>query len=125
MDFGLAKKFIVCLILTSFLTVAFFSFAVMTYSSDGSMAGDCPLSTAMGASLCPQDVFNIAVHHISAYYSFFNILISLGALIGLIFFASLYSFSPPSLAARYHTSPPLYSRQRKKVHWLALLENSR
>lgn len=120
----LTKKIITFLILVSFLAVAFFSFAVMTYSPNGRMADNCLLSAAMGASLCPEDVLNVAVHHISAYYSFFNILISLGVLV-LLIFGSLFSPFSPLLVVRYHASPPEYFRQKKKVHWLALLENSR
>lgn len=117
------KKIITLFLLTSFLAVAFFSFALMTYTPDGQMAGDCPLSAA-GLALCPQGILNVAVHHISTYHSFFNLPLIFGLIIALIIFGGRFLFRPPIFSIRFGNAPPVYFSQQKRIQWLARLENS-
>ena len=119
----LFKKIIVLLVVASLLAVAFFSFAMMSYTSDGQMAGDCPLAV-VDSSLCPQGILNVTVHHLSAYHSFFNIPLSFGLIIALIIFTGLFVFSPLLFSVRLDDPPLVYFSRRKITHWLALLENS-
>ncbi len=128
----LFKKITAPLVLLSFLTMAFFSFAVMTYGSDGSMQGDCPFS-AMGASLCPPSALPGAVHYISAYQSFLNVPVNTGimalviALLTIVYVALAFSFHPllyRPLAPLLYNSPPFTSQDRKIKRWLSLFENS-
>jgi hypothetical protein len=130
---SLPKKIAVSLILLSFVAIALFGFAAMTKEPDGKMFGNCPFS-AMGVSLCPQDVAAMIFHHASAYQSFINIPINSGAtaFVSLllaafvILLASLNSsplglLFPPGIP---YDSPPTASYKRKATHWLALHENS-
>jgi hypothetical protein len=128
------KQIIAILVLTSFLSVAFFSFDMMMQGPDGRMVGDCPFS-AMGASLCPQDTVAVAVHHISAYYAFLNVPIGSGAAsliilllatasIMLMIFREWMLPGPPQFLYSFYNSPPLDSNRRKITHWLSLFENS-
>ncbi|TSA45201.1 hypothetical protein D4R51_02270 [bacterium] len=105
----------------------------MTKEPDGRMFGNCPFS-AMGVSLCPQDIVAMVFHHASAYQSFINIPVNSGAtaLVSLllaafaILLASLGSFmlgSPAPFGILYNP-PPNTSYHRKTTHWLALHENS-
>ena len=129
------KKIISAFVLASFLAIALLSFTFMM-TADGRMAGNCPFSV-MGASLCPQGTLALAVHHISAYRSFFNVFVNSGITV-IIIFALLFALraifnlatGPPSLSrplivtGGLHDSPPVISHKRKITHWLALLENS-
>ena len=127
------KKNITAFILASFLMVALFSPYMM--STDGRMSGNCPFSI-IGTSLCPQGSLAVAIHHISAYHSFFNVFVHSG-ITALIFFTLLLalseililSISPPLfrplvLIGRLHNSPPVIQRNGKITRWLSLLENS-
>lgn len=127
------KKFSASLILLSFMTIVFFSFAVIMHESDGSVSGDCPFS-AMGASLCPRNTMAVVFHHISAYQSLINIPVNLGitTLIILLLIASAIltvSINPSllgmfSLVGILYNSPPDTSYKRKITRWLAFHENS-
>ncbi|MEK7609855.1 MAG: hypothetical protein AAB470_01890 [Patescibacteria group bacterium] len=130
----LSKKIITVLVLTSFLTVAIFSFAVMTRGPDGRMEGDCPFSV-VGQSICPQDTVAVAIHHISAYQSFLNMPVGSGltALIVSLLFAvcaalfiliSSPLLGPPAVARILYDSPSIGLRSRKLTRWLSLFENS-
>ncbi len=130
----LSKKIITTFILVSFLTIAFFSFGTMMHDQNGDMPGDCPF-TAMGQSLCPSNALNMAMHHISTYYSLFNIPIVSGfSLIFILFFFISFVSSilinsslldPPISFQFLYDSPQLNSSYRSKItHWLSLLENS-
>ncbi len=129
---SLLKKLITALILTSFITIVLFSLASMTHGSDGRLAGDCPFSSP-GASLCPQDMVALIIHHLSAYHAFLNVpigsglttlIISLLLVIGvaLVIFIHLPLLGPPSLIL--YSYPLVDSYNRKIVRWLSRLENS-
>jgi len=128
------KKIISAFVLASFLMIALFSFTFMM-TADGRMAGNCPFSV-MGASLCPQGTLALAVHHISAYRSFFNVFVNSG-ITAIIIFALLLALgamfklaaSPPLsrplvIIGGLHDFQPVISHKRKITRWLALLENS-
>lgn len=130
----LLKKNIAIIVLVSFLMIVFFSFTVILHESDLQMVGDCPFS-AIGASLCPQNMLAVAIHHISAYNSFFNVPTSFGLTAFIIFVLSVVAAlfvisSRPRLPSRLvfahtvHTSLPVNSYTRKIIHWLSLFENS-
>ncbi|MCR4274688.1 MAG: hypothetical protein NUW02_01410 [Candidatus Campbellbacteria bacterium] len=131
---SLFKKNIAIIVLVVFSMLVLFSFGVVAHESGKQMTGDCPFSTA-GATICPQDVLSVAIHHISAYNSFFNVPTSFGltALIisVLSVIATLFVISPrlqlPSrlvFAHTVHTSPTVNSYTRKIIQWLSLFENS-
>ena len=128
------KQIIALLVLVSFLTVVFLGLAVMMHQPDGRMQNDCPFS-AMGASLCPQDVVAMAFHHVSAYNSFFNIPMRSGIASFIIFsllfagailmiFRNVFTVESPRLVGVRYDSPPPTSWKRKIARWLALHENS-
>lgn len=128
------KKIIALFVLTSFLTIIFFNFAVMMHEPDGSMQGNCPFSS-MGVSLCPQDILAMAFHHISAYNSLLNVPVNFGITTLIISFFLIASvilavfidpslFGPPVLAGILFNTPPDTSYKRKIISWLALRENS-
>jgi hypothetical protein len=129
---AMAKKVVAPLALASFLMVVFFGFVSMS-NADGRMQSGCPFSAA-GASLCPQDALAAAVHHLSAYQSFFSVPIgfSLTAFLMTLFafsIALILYWSPPLLipiasAEAFYESPPLSSHNKKRIRWLSLLENS-
>ena len=124
------NKIITAFVLTSFLTVVFFSFAVMIHGPDGRMSGNC-LFSASSVSLCPQDTVAVAIHHLSAYHAFLNapvgsgltaIIISLLFVIGTFYVIFTHS---PLLGLRAVVNvlgdPPLTtSHDRKITHWLSL-----
>jgi hypothetical protein len=62
----------------------------MVHGADGLMSGDCPLSVVIGESLCPLNPVDTAVHHISAYKAFFNILLNNGVLALIISFVGFF-----------------------------------
>ncbi len=121
-------------VLLAFLTLALFSFASMSYGSDGRMQGDCPFS-AMGTSLCPPSTLPGALHHLSAYQSFLNVPVD-SALTALIIALLLITFGifayriqpripdPPVHGAYRNHDPPVSVHTWKLVRWLSLLENS-
>lgn len=128
------KSTIVVLTLLSFLAIALFGFSLMMSDQDGRMTDDCPLST-LSQSACPQDIVAVVSHHLSAYYTFLNILVGTGLmnLIAILLFVVCVMLvirtRPPSLKL------PVYSRlrprslftsplERKIIHWLSLFENS-
>ena len=126
------RKIAVPLAMLSFLTLALFGFAGMTYAADGSMQGDCPFST-MGASLCPPSALPGAIHHLLAYQSFLNVPVNSGvtALIAALLFAIsaafAFSFHPPlrRILIFIFYDPPLFtSEDRKLKRCLSLFENS-
>ena len=127
------KKIATPLVLASFLSVAFFGFAAMSYGPDGRMQGDCPFSVT-GVSLCPQNALFGAIHHLSAYQSFisvpigFNLTVLLIALfafsIALILFWDPPILTPIASAGFLYESPHPPSYNKKRAHWLSLLENS-
>jgi len=127
----LTKTTFATVILVSLLSV-FFSFAGMAYGSDGRMQGDCPFSN-MGASLCPQSVLPGAIHHISAYQSFFNVPVNPGisALIIALLLAVSVAIVFPFRLTLYtipifvpYNPTPSTSHNRKIKRWLSLFENS-
>ena len=131
---SLLTKTVTLFTLVSLLAIVFFSFSLMARGVDGQMQGDCPFSV-MGVPLCPQDAFAAAVHHISAYQSFLNIIASSGvtALIvtlvlavcaALAYSAGLLGFAPapPMRLVRVPLSSAL--PKRKVLRWLSLFENS-
>ncbi|MDP1690257.1 MAG: hypothetical protein Q8L52_03600 [bacterium] len=130
----LSKKIAASFLLASFLAVAFFGFVAMSYGPDGRMQGDCPFSVTTGATLCPQNVLAVALHHIAAYQSFLNVpvdsaaMLLMGALLLavclLVLVARPLLFSPPIRINNFLLGPPLSARTRKITRWLALLELS-
>jgi len=136
MTFFTVKQVITSVIVASFLSLALFSFVIMTHNSEGLMTvGGCPLSV-IGASLCPQESMASAAHHISAYRSFLNVPVGYGltvlfayliilALAAIIFSTlRLPPLNPPIFAGGFQDidSRPRYDR--KITRWLSLLENS-
>lgn len=127
----LSKQIIVPMVLVSLLAAALFGFVIMVSMPDGQMAGDCPFSVA-GSSLCPQNIVNMVIHHISAYHSFFNITIDsslIAAITSLFlmagFLISLPSlFGPPPLSLYRRNNLSLTTLSPKLVRWLSLFENS-
>ena len=124
------KRILTTFILVAFLAVALFSFVVMLHGPGEQMIGDCPFS-AMDVALCPADILNFIVHHISAYNSFFNIPVGFyvtTVIISLLFFASilvgLSLFEPSPPLVRLFNYPLITSPGRKVTRWLSLLENS-
>lgn len=127
------KRIIAPLLLLSFLMVAFFSFAVMSYGVDGSMQGDCPFSTT-GTPLCPQDALAMTLHHLSSYQSFFSVPVGFGlaelsiifAVIGiaLVLSTNLFSFLYTVPIGALYKSPPAAVYNRRLTRWLSILENS-
>ncbi len=131
--FSLHKKIIALFVLASFLAVIFFSLPMMRVEG-GDMQAECPFSP-MGVSVCPQEVFASAVHHISAYQSFLNVTLhpSMALLLASLLFFALVSFvlskqppleMRPVLAKRMFPSPPADSQKRNIAEWLSLLELS-
>lgn len=130
----LSAKIAAPFILLSFLALALFSFASMSYGPDGRMQGDCPFS-AMGASLCPPSALPGALHHLSAYQSFLNVPVD-SALAALIIALLLVTFGlfayrtqpripdPPARGAYRNHDPPASAHTWKLIRWLSLLENS-
>ena len=129
-----SKQIITILILVSFLTIVVFGVFSMMHGSQEQMAGNCPLS-AMGQSLCPQDILSVVIHHISAYYAFLNIPINSGITILIIslllyifaislVFIYLLLFIQPIPSNIFYNSPLINSYNRKINHWLSLFENS-
>lgn len=130
---SLFKKIITSFILLSFIMIVLFSFAVMMHGPGERMSGNCPFS-AMGVSLCPQNIVAMIFYHISAYQSFINVsvnfgvaalasfLLAAGAVLAASISPSLFRLLAP-LGILYD-SPPDASRERKKTRWLALHENS-
>src|SRR3989344_7017860 len=96
------KKVVAPLALVSFLAMAFFGFATMTYGPDGDMQSNCPFSV-MGASLCPSNALPGAIHHLSAYQSFISVPVHFDLTTLLI---SLLLVISTLLAALFH--PPAY-----------------
>ncbi|TSC67323.1 MAG: hypothetical protein CEO19_283 [Parcubacteria group bacterium Gr01-1014_73] len=128
----LFKKITTAFILASFLMIALFSPYMM--STDGRMSGNCPFSVNR-TSLCPQGALALAIHHISAYHSFFNVFVNSG--ITAIIFTLLLAlsaililsispllFRPLAIIGRLHDFPPAIPRNKKITRWLSLLENS-
>lgn len=115
--------------------VALFSFAVMMSSPDGRMSSDC-LFSIVGTSLCPQGALAVAIHHISAYQSFFNVFVNFS--LTATFFGFLFLIMSAILVL--YISPPLFKpavildglddfplaipHNKKITRWLSLLENS-
>lgn len=128
---SISRKIVAPLVLASFLSVAFFGFAAMSYGADGNMQGDCPFS-ATGVVQCSQDALVAAMHHISAYQSFLNVpassaaLALIGALLLAAYLLVLYVrpllFRIPVFIS--YNFRPLTSQDRKIHRWLSLHENS-
>lgn len=131
------KKIPAIILLLSFLALAIFSFAMIGHEPDGTMREDCPFATFAGsASLCPQDMLAVAVHHVSAYSTFLNVpvpvafglmLTALLALAYIAFFSytSAQILSPRVLRKWKYYSPPNVSLLARKIaRWLSLLEHS-
>ncbi len=130
----ISKKIITTLVLASLIMIMFFSFTLMMNGPNERMLADCPFSV-MGASLCPQDIVAVVIHHISAYHAFLNVTVSAGLttlIISLLFaicavlviFIHLPLFGPPAFVPILHDSPLLDSYSKKIIRWLSLLENS-
>jgi hypothetical protein len=104
----------------------------MSFDPVNKMAGDCPFS-AMGNSMCPQDISAAALHHIEAYSAFLSVpvpdfvsvVIALLILAGFIlFFITQSIFGPPVELAFTDVSHPKYQKDKKLIKWLSLFENS-
>jgi hypothetical protein len=128
------NKSITALVLVSFLVLVLFSFGAVMHESGNQMTGDCPFST-VGGVLCPQNALAVAMHHISAYNSFFNIPVSFGLTALLLSFLLALSIvhavriRPPRLEPYIvvriaYDVPPASSYSKKINHWLSLFENS-
>jgi len=131
---SLFKKIIVLFILSSFLTIVFFSFATMIHESDGNMSKGCLFSTG-GTFLCPQDALIMVFHHVSSYQSFINVPTNFGitalvifllfiAYIVLIIFSNLSRFEFSTPVGVFYSPPQKIPYKRKITHWIALHENS-
>ena len=129
----LRQQIIALLTIASLVLVIFSSLAMASHEPGGNMTNDCPFSSP-GTSFCPQNLIAATIHHLSAYYSFFNVPLNLGltmfvSLLLILYFVLISSISPPRfksalLNSRLYTPLPVPLRDRKITHWLALLENS-
>ncbi len=126
------KQLTAALALLSLLMIALFGFAFMVHDMGGALPMDCPLSVLNGASMCPQNIQAVIMHHIAAYRTLFGVPMH-GNLV--LLFASLLVFgiprsdthtpSPPSLVTRRSPATSFFSpRGRKRARWLALFEHS-
>ena len=131
---SLFTKTVALFTLVSLLAIVFFSFSFMARGVDGQMQGDCPFSV-VGVPLCPQDAFAAAVHHISAYQAFLNILAGSGVtalIVALVlavcaavaYSAGLFASVSPPLLQLFRTALPSALPKRKVLQWLSLFENS-
>ncbi|MEK7114436.1 MAG: hypothetical protein AAB850_02705 [Patescibacteria group bacterium] len=111
------KKIATPLVLASFLIIAFFGFASMSYGPDGSMQGDCPFSS-MGTSLCPINVYQ---SFISVPLNLIPVLLILASAVFVFLF---HAFLYRPLAPLSYSSPPFTSHNRKMKRWLSLFEHS-
>ena len=128
------KNIISLFLLVSFLVIMFFGLVIMIHGSEGQMSDDCPLS-AIGDTVCPQDIMSAGIHHLTAYYSFFNvpvnsiILTLVFSLLVLVLLALILEvgsslFKPPKLTY-YLASSSFFTLNSQKInHWLSILENS-
>ena len=106
----------------------------MTHGMDRNMLSDCPFS-AMGVSLCPQNIFAMVFHHVYSFQAFINIPIRYGAstlLLTLFFLAcamfiiytDTFLLKPIKIFGRFYKNPNITSHKRNIASWLALHENS-
>lgn len=111
-----SKKIITTFVLLSFLAMAFFGFASMTYGVNGDMQGNCPFSTT-GTSLCPSTALPSVVHHLSAYQSFMsaalNLITVLLILVSVVFVFLFHSLLYRPIVPVSYSSPPFTSHNRK------------
>ncbi len=128
------KKNVAVIVLVAFSVLVLSGFGAAVHESGKQMMGDCPFSTA-GVAICPQDVLSVALHHISAYNSFFNVPTSFGLMIlvlsVLLMVAALFVVFlwPPLLKQQFpvrilRDPPSVNSYDKKIIHWLSLFENS-
>jgi len=130
-------KYIALSILIGFIAVSIFSFGSMSHEEDHAIS-NC-MASVIDKVACPQSALVVALHHISAYQTFFQtlppsslILFSLMFIllaIGYIFFKNFFSKSPPSQFLQYirnkrNNPEPSLHQLRKITHWLSLFENS-
>ena len=132
---SLFKQIIISIILVSFLTLVFFGLTIMMHGPDAHWQNNCPFS-ALGASLCPRDIFAVTFHHISAYYAFLNVPIYLHSdvialIVALLFIAYIVFIlftGPPllkySIRIDYYDPSRVTLYKRKLTRWLSLFENS-
>lgn len=128
--FSKHKQIITSFILALFMLFVFWGLMSMTHETNGQMRGNCPPFSAFGASLCAQDGFAAALHHISSYRSVFGITAQFGAIaVMLSLFLALFLVSEelisPPVFFKHNTFvfPSILSR-RKATRWLSLFENS-
>lgn len=128
------KKIIALFALLSFSMIAVLGFVFIAYGQNMSASNGCPFGV-MGATLCPQDIMAVAMHHLSVFQSFINVPVNFDItafIVSLIIapFAILgffMSVSPVKLfypARLFYDFPPDASIKRKIIRWLALHENS-
>jgi len=128
----LGIKIVATLLLVALGGMVFSTLAMADHESGGGMAQDCPFA-APGTTFCPNNLWAATVHHLSAYYDYFNVPVSAGlaTILTLLVFA-LFSYF--LAAADYFQlkfsgnylkllDPPP-RRDQTLVRWLALLENS-
>lgn len=123
------KRFIVLIVLLSFLGGASLSFFAMNHEH---MSNDCSASTSVHHSVCPDAATSFASHYLSMYQSFTNVLFSAlvtqGIPLALLFIFVVVLYNYASLIPRLF----ILSRSfRVRVHqtegiirWLSLLVNS-
>ena len=127
------KKYLSLLLLISILVIGVFGFISMNHTA-GHTTG-C-IASAVDNTPCPENIMAMAVHHIQAFISFFNVVppIPLVAILALLFavflsIGSLFIKRQESILAlifwRAKCNPERQLvRSRKITHWLSLFENS-
>ncbi len=108
----------------------FFGFTLMMHGQEGKTS-DCPFSV-MSNIPCSQTMMASIIHHISAYYAFFNVpMVTIFSLILLIAVFLIFILSVDYCLLRFVVlpeayidfSPTVYSK-RKITRWLSLFEHS-
>ncbi|OGI90970.1 hypothetical protein A2911_00345 [Candidatus Nomurabacteria bacterium RIFCSPLOWO2_01_FULL_40_15] len=133
-------KYFLIIFFILFLATAVFGFTAMNHGiHDGNVTGGCGIPV-LNISICANDIVGMVVHHISAYQSFSQILVSHWQTSILLFL--LFVFTTGVLLAWHrflnlqlkHFLLPVFLRIRfqttkhiasfKFLNWLSLFENS-
>lgn len=69
------KRFLILIVLISFIGGAFFSISAMNHNQGLSMNGDCPMSP-LHTDVCPTGDLSVVSHFLSMYQAFTNGLVS-------------------------------------------------
>lgn len=120
------------LLIISFIAIAVFGFAVFDHGMHSS-SNDC-VASAIDGIVCPTNIVNMALHHISVLQTFSQASIpsTASVLLSLLLFAMISFFLlrkdlfylQPVFSLRGYRNPTRPHRQQKITSWLALFEHS-